>query len=215
MQRVLQIQNPVAEADELRRLQALLPGDVRAEVELTASSRFQAEPIQSTARAGDRVWLSLDLRQWTELPRSGRDLLFWHQVARVRAKSLPRSGGWEKTALLFGLGSGCGELWLQDPILLGIALAVSGVAGYRLYWRSHLARSERWALAADRDAIGLATQFGYPAVAARRSLIFALEWLCRRSTRASESDRYRARLQALKSPTFYLHSASILDSMQG
>ncbi|MEO1131109.1 MAG: DUF3318 domain-containing protein [Cyanobacteria bacterium J06639_1] len=197
---------PAAATGELRRLQALLPADVRDVVELSASSRFQAEPIRGVSFAGDRVRFAIDLHQWERLPREGQDLLLWHQVARVRSESLQTTGGWEKTALLFGLGSGFGELWLRDPILFGIILAVSSVAGYRLYRRSHLARSGRSAFAADRDAISLATQFGYPESVARRSLIDALEWLCQRSPQAAEGDRYRARLQALKSPDFGLNS---------
>ena len=58
--------------------------------------------------------------------------MFWHEVGKIQNDSIPRDG-WEMAALAIGLGGAIGELWVQDGLLLILALGLSGFAGYRLY----------------------------------------------------------------------------------
>ena len=61
-----------------------------------------------------------------------RNLLFWHEVARVQNDTIPKDG-WEMAALAIGLGGAVGELWVQDGLLLVLAMVLCGVSGWRLY----------------------------------------------------------------------------------
>jgi len=63
-----------------------------------------------------------------------RNLLFWHEVARIQNDTILKMVG--MAALAIGLG-GVGELWVQDGLLLLLALALCGVSGYRLYQKNN------------------------------------------------------------------------------
>lgn len=191
--------SPESTSGELQRLHALVPPEWQNAIELSASGSAQLEPIQCVEGMGNRVRLQIDRPQWESLPQNWREVLLWHQVARVQAGTLPCKVGWEKTALLCGIGAGIGELWVQDGALLWMALGLASIAGYRLCERSRRSAGLSNALDADRVAIELAIQSGYPASVARRSLTEVLDWLCRQTPNARLRDRYRMRLQALQS----------------
>lgn len=193
---------------ELRRLHALVPAAWQARIELNVSGIAQRDPIQCVDLVSDCAWLQIDLRQWESLQREWRDLLLWHQVALLQAGAVSGKRGWEQTVVLFGLGSGLGELWLRDGSLLWIALGALGVAGYRIYRRSRRSSGLAAAMAADAGAISLAVQSGYPASVARRSLADVLERLHQQAANSQRRDRYFARWQALQSPVQTYSSAS-------
>jgi hypothetical protein len=126
-----------------------------------------------------------------------RNLLFWHEVARVQADTIPKDG-WEMAALAIGLGGAVGELWVQDGLLLVLALGLSGVAGWRLYQKNNSERSTQEGIDADERAIALATRFGYTLPNAYKSLGSALKTLIDQTPKKRQRARYQARLDALK-----------------
>jgi hypothetical protein len=103
-----------------------------------------------------------------------RNLLFWHEVGRIQNDAVPRDG-WEMAALAIGLGGAIGELWVQDGLLLMMALGLSGFAGYRLYLKNNNEKRLQDAIAADERAIDLACRFGYSLPNAYKSLGGALK----------------------------------------
>jgi Protein of unknown function (DUF3318) len=124
-------------------------------------------------------------------------LLFWHEVARVQNDTIPKDG-WEMAALAIGLGGAVGELWVQDGLLLFLALTLCGVSGFRLYQRNAGEKVLREAIAADEKAIALATRFGYTLPNAYKSLGSALKVLIEQSPKKKLRKRYESRLDALK-----------------
>ena len=63
-----------------------------------------------------------------------------------------------------------GELWVQDGLLLFMALGLSGFAGYRLYLKNNAEKRLRDAISADERAIDLACRFGYSVPNSYKSL---------------------------------------------
>jgi len=70
------------------------------------------------------VEIQIDLVKWDQLAMDQRNLLFWHEV-RIQNDTIPKDG-WEMAALAIGLGGAVGELWVQDGLLLLLALALCG-----------------------------------------------------------------------------------------
>ncbi|MEM1172829.1 MAG: DUF3318 domain-containing protein, partial [Cyanobacteria bacterium P01_H01_bin.35] len=145
----------------------------------------------------DQVEISIDLARWEQLALDQRNLLFWHEVARIQNDTIPRDG-WEMAALAIGLGGAVGELWVQDGLLLVLALALCGVSGYRLYQKNNGERNLKEAIEADDKAIALATRFGYSLPNAYKSLGSALKTLIEETPKKRQRAKYEARLQALK-----------------
>ena len=126
-----------------------------------------------------------------------RNLLFWHEVARVQNDTIPKDG-WEMAALAIGLGGAVGELWVQDGLLLVLAMALCGVSGWRLYQKNNGGKQVKELLDADEKAIALATHFGYSLPNAYKSLGSALKTLVENTPSKGQRSRYEARLSALK-----------------
>jgi hypothetical protein len=145
----------------------------------------------------DQVEIQIDLVRWDQLALDQRNLLFWHEVARVQNDTIPKDG-WEMAALAIGLGGAVGELWVQDGLLLLLALALCGFAGFRLYRKNNGAKLLEQAVEADEQAIALATRFGYSLPNAYKSLGSALKTLIEQTPKKRLRARYEARLQALK-----------------
>ena len=81
----------------------------------------------------DEVEIQIDLDKWDNFAIDHRNLLFWHEVGKIQNDTIPRDG-WEMAAR-YSLGGAIGELWVQDGLLLLLALGLSSFAGYRLYIR--------------------------------------------------------------------------------
>jgi hypothetical protein len=135
--------------------------------------------------------------KWDHLAIDQRNLLFWHEVARIQADTIPKDG-WEMAALAIGLGGAVGELWVQDGLLLILALGLSGVAGWRLYQKNNSERSLKELIDADERAIQLATRFGYTLPNAYKSLGSALKTLIDQTPKKRQRSKYQSRLDALK-----------------
>jgi len=145
----------------------------------------------------DQVEVQIDLTRWEQLATDQRNLLFWHEVARVQNDTIPKDG-WEMAALAIGLGGAVGELWVQDGLLLLLAVGLSGFAGWRLYQKNNNERNVKEATDADEKAIALATRFGYTLPNAYKSLGSAIKTLIEQTPKKRLRSRYEARLDALK-----------------
>ncbi|OLP19959.1 hypothetical protein BST81_02470 [Leptolyngbya sp. 'hensonii'] len=186
-----------AEMSELRRLKGLLPPELQSWVTVEVTSAVNPPLITSEEIGKDQVEIQIDLPKWEQLATDQRNLLFWHEVGRVQNDTIPRDG-WEMAALAIGLGGAVGELWVQDGLLLVLALGLSGFAGYRLYLKNNGEKKLREAIEADDRAIQLATRFGYTLPNAYKSLGSALKTLIEQSPKKRQRSKYEARLDALK-----------------
>ena len=165
-----------AEMSELRRLKGILPPELQSWVMVEKSIDVSPPLIRSEEIGKDQVEISIDLIRWEQLAIDQRNLLFWHEVAKIQNDTIPRDG-WEMAALAIGLGGAVGELWVQDGLLLVLALALCGVSGFRLYQKNNGEKTLKEAIEADDKAIALATRFGYSLPNAYKSLGSALKTL--------------------------------------
>ncbi|CDM92420.1 hypothetical protein SPLC1_S130610 [Arthrospira platensis C1] len=182
---------------ELRRLKSLLPPELQSWVTVEKTIEVNPLLIRSEEIGKDQVEIQIDLVRWEQLALDQRNLLFWHEVARIQNDTIPRDG-WEMAALAIGLGGAVGELWVQDGLLLLLALALCGVSGYRLYQKNNGERTLIEAIEADEKAIAIASRFGYTLPNAYKSLGSALKTLIEQTPKKRQRARYEARLQALK-----------------
>jgi hypothetical protein len=166
-------------------------------VTIEASTAVNPPLITCEEIGKDQVEVQIDLIKWDMLALDQRNLLFWHEVGRIQNDTIPKDG-WEMAALAIGLGGAVGELWVQDGLLLLLALALCGVSGYRLYQRNSNEKTLKEAYDADEKAITLATRFGYTLPNAYKSLGSALKVLIEQSTNKRQRKRYESRLEALK-----------------
>ncbi|EFA70104.1 conserved hypothetical protein [Cylindrospermopsis raciborskii CS-505] len=182
---------------ELRRLKSLLPPELQSWVIVEGTTEVSPPLIRSEEIGKDQVEIQIDLIKWDALAMDQRNLLFWHEVGRIQNDTIPKDG-WEMAALAIGLGGAVGELWVQDGLLLVLALALCGVSGWRLYQKNNGAKQTKELIDADEKAINLATRFGYTLPNAYKSLGSALKTLIDTTPGKRQRSRYEARLSALK-----------------
>ncbi|QOV23875.1 DUF3318 domain-containing protein [Anabaenopsis elenkinii] len=186
-----------AEMGELRRLKGLLPPELQSWVTVEGTSEVNPPLIRCEEIGKDQVEIQIDLVKWDALAMDQRNLLFWHEVGRIQNDTIPKDG-WEMAALAIGLGGAVGELWVQDGLLLILALALCGVSGWRLYQKNNGEKQMRELIAADEKAIALATRFGYSLPNAYKSLGSALKTMIDTTPSKRQRNRYENRLSALK-----------------
>ena len=182
---------------ELQRLKGLLPPEMQSWVFVEAAAAADP-PLVSLEEIGrDEVEIQVDLEKWDALALDHRNLLFWHEVGRIQNDAIPRDG-WEMAALAIGLGGAIGELWVQDGLLLVLAMGLSGFAGYRLYLKNNSEKRLQDAIAADERAINLATRFGYTLPNAYKSLGGALKDRIEQTRKQRQRSFFEDRLEALR-----------------
>ncbi len=186
-----------AEINELRRLKTLLPPELQSWVIVEGSTEVNPPLVRSEEIGKDEIEIQIDLAKWDSLAIDQRNLLFWHEVARVQNDTIPKEG-WEMAALAIGLGGAVGELWVQDGLLLLLALALCGISGYRLWQKNSSEKTIVEAIEADEKAIALATRFGYSLPNAYKSLGSALKTLIEMTPSRRKRKKYEERLQALR-----------------
>ncbi|NCJ07489.1 DUF3318 domain-containing protein [Synechococcales cyanobacterium C] len=186
-----------AEMGELRRLRTLLPPELQSWVTVESATAVNPPLITCEELGKDEIEIQIDLVRWDQLAKDQRNLLFWHWVARIQQDTIPRDG-WEMAALAIGLGGAVGELWVQDGLLLLLALGLCSVSGWRLYQRNNAQRNTEHDIEADEKAIALATRFGYTLPNAYKSLGSALKILIQQTPARRQRRRYEERLRALK-----------------
>ena len=186
-----------AEMSELRRLRGLLPPELQSWVSVEATTAVNPPLISCEEIGRDEVEVQIDMVKWEQLATDQRNLLFWHEVGRIQSDTIPKDG-WEMAALAIGLGGAVGELWVQDGLLLLLAMSLCGVSGWRLYQKNNSDRVVKELVEADEKAIALATRFGYSLPNAYKSLGSALKVLIEQSPKKKLRSKYDARLDALK-----------------
>ncbi|KGF97953.1 hypothetical protein EU96_0940 [Prochlorococcus marinus str. MIT 9302] len=145
----------------------------------------------------DEVEIQIDLDEWDNFAIDHRNLLFWHEIGKIQNDTIPRDG-WEMAALAIGLGGAIGELWVQDGLLLLLALGLSSFAGYRLYIKNNSEKKLQDAIFADEKAIDLACRFGYSIPNAYKSLGGALKELIDKTRKKKKRSFFEDRLDALR-----------------
>lgn len=186
-----------AEMSELRRLKTIMPPELQSWVTVEGTTEVNPPLICSEEVGSDQVEIQIDLVKWDALAMDQRNLLFWHEISRVQSDTIPKDG-WEMAALAIGLGGAVGELWVQDILLLILALSLCGVSGYRLYVKNNGEKQLKVMTDADEKAIALATRFGYTLPNAYKSLGSALKTLIDQTPSKRQRQKYERRLQALK-----------------
>jgi hypothetical protein len=182
---------------ELRRLKSILPPELQSWVMVEGTTEINPSLIRCEEIGKDEVEIQIDLAKWENLAIDQRNLMFWHEVARIQNDTIPREG-WEMAALAIGLGGAVGELWVQDGLLLLLALSLCGISGYRLWQKNNSEKTLQEAITADEKAIALATRFGYSLPNAYKSLGSALKTLIEQTPNRRQRKRYETRLQALR-----------------
>ena len=182
---------------ELQRLKSLLPPENESGVCVEAAAAIDPPLITLEEIGRDEVEIQIDLDEWDNFAIDHRNLLFWHEVGKIQNDSIPRDG-WEMAALAIGLGGAIGELWVQDGLLLLLALGLSSFAGYRLYLKNNSEKKLQDAIFADERAIDLACRFGYSIPNAYKSLGGALKELIDKTRKKKKRSFFEDRLDALR-----------------
>ena len=182
---------------ELQRLKSLLPPENESWVFIEAADAIDPPLITLEEIGRDEVEIQIDLDEWDNFAIDHRNLLFWHEVGKIQNDTIPRDG-WEMAALAIGLGGAIGELWVQDGLLLLLALGLSSFAGYRLYLKNNSEKKLQDAIYADERAIDLACRFGYSIPNAYKSLGGALKELIEKTRKKKKRSFFEDRLDALR-----------------
>ncbi len=182
---------------ELQRLKSLLPPENESWVFIEAAAAIDPPLITLEEIGRDEVEIQIDLEKWDSYAIDHRNLMFWHEVGKIQNDAIPRDG-WEMAALAIGLGGAIGELWVQDGLLLLLALGLSGFAGYRLYIKNNSEKKLQDAIFADERAIDLACRFGYSIPNAYKSLGGALKELIEKTRKKKKRSIFEDRLEALR-----------------
>jgi len=182
---------------ELQRLKSLLPPENESWVFVEAAAAIDPPLIILEEIGRDEVEIQIDLDEWDNFAIDHRNLLFWHEVGKIQNDTIPRDG-WEMAALAIGLGGAIGELWVQDGLLLLLALGLSSFAGYRLYLKNNSEKKLQDAIFADERAIDLACRFGYSIPNAYKSLGGALKELIEKTRKKKKRSFFEDRLDALR-----------------
>jgi len=182
---------------ELQRLKSLLPPENESWVFVEAAAAIDPPLITLEEIGRDEVEIQIDIDEWDNFAIDHRNLLFWHEVGKIQNDSIPRDG-WEMAALAIGLGGAIGELWVQDGLLLLLALGLSSFAGYRLYLKNNSEKKLQDAIYADERAIDLACRFGYSIPNAYKSLGGALKELIDKTRKKKKRSFFEDRLDALR-----------------
>ena len=182
---------------ELQRLKSLLPPENESWVFVEAAAAIDPPLITLEEIGRDEVEIQIDLDEWDNYAIDHRNLLFWHEVGKIQNDTIPRDG-WEMAALAIGLGGAIGELWVQDGLLLLLALGLSSFAGYRLYLKNNSEKKLQDAIYADERAIDLACRFGYSIPNAYKSLGGALKELIEKTRKKKKRSFFEDRLEALR-----------------
>jgi hypothetical protein len=191
------LQTDSVKVHELWRLSNLLPDDLRSQVVIVQSKKVAPSLITTEKVGRNQFSIQIDLIHWQQLNVGQRDLLFWHEAARIQNKTIKKLQ-WEMPVIGVGLSISLMEVMSHNLFSLSVALLVTGLASYQLYQRNRGERSLREATAADRLAIALAIQSGYSVEQAYSSLQDALNLLAKQTSKKSRWKKYQVRLRVLE-----------------
>jgi len=185
------------ERSEIQRLSHLLPIDLLQQVSIIKSRETNSPLIATEITKKKQFAIKIDFGQWQKIKANQRDLLFWHELARIEGKTLQIHTKAEVTVMLVGAGLALMEISAENVISLASVLVAVALAAHQLYQRNWGERSWREVCNADRRAIYLATEFGYSFSQASGSLYNALKMLDKFSQKSGKQ-KYQVRLRALE-----------------
>jgi Protein of unknown function (DUF3318) len=183
--------------NELKRLETLIPDNLLAQIAIASSTEHRPKLIFTKKLAKKRHQIEIDFNAWQEIDIDYRNLLFWHEVARIQQHSV-RSDRWQLVVFTAALGMSTLEVTSHQVLLLAIYLLLAVIAGWQLYQNNRGESYLRAATQADQGAIILAQQFGYSLPKAYRSLRGAITMLLKRSPQGFLTTQYQTRRQALE-----------------
>jgi Protein of unknown function (DUF3318) len=189
--------SPMNCTPEIQRLMALLPEAVRSHISIRPSPDPELDLITTAREHSLKHQIQINFNGWQSFNRDQRNLLFWHEVARIQGQGIRKSSR-ELVVLSIGTTALLAELLTQNLLGVVTTLAVTGLASYHLYQQHHGENALRATSTADRGAIELATQFGYSFPEAYDSLCSALQRLAKGKSRKSHRKRYQVRLRVLE-----------------
>jgi Protein of unknown function (DUF3318) len=187
----------IAGFTEIQPLSALLPVPLQSHVVVVAARPMSGLPIDTQPLEPGNFLIQIHPLQWRRFTPSQRDLLFWHEVARIQARATG-SAVWENMIIVLGLSAAVMELPSHAVLALAAALTVAGLAAYRLYQSRQGEQHRRQQTAADQRAIELAMQSGYSFEQAYSSLYEALKLLTKQPLLKAYHGQYQTRLRVLE-----------------
>jgi Protein of unknown function (DUF3318) len=183
--------------DEMQRLHRLLPIELQSCVEIIPVAEVNPALISTQRVSQDQFMIQIDPIRWQNLELEQRDLLLWHEVARIQNRAIAPSN-WELPVIAVGLIFSLIEIFAHNLIALPIELAITGLVCYRLYQRNQGEQSLRTAVKADCSAIRLAIAAGYSFSDAFDGLYSGVKRLAKQATQKSDWKKYQVRLRALE-----------------
>jgi Protein of unknown function (DUF3318) len=178
---------------EISRLRSLIPARLQDLVKIDRVEPSERTLLMTKRVACSEYAIAIDWQRWRYLSVDLRNLLFWHELARIENGTIVSLRSTYIT-LLSGLGLSLIDLPTQNIGILVASLSIAGLAGFRLYQQRFGEEYLRQLTTADRDAIELAVEFGYERSTARELLKSALS---QTQVDRDRSIRYAARLQVL------------------
>jgi hypothetical protein len=181
---------------EIERLGYLIPTRMRSYVDLSIG-KVAGDKLITTQRIDNRrCQILVEILTWQSLDVDCRNLLFWHEIARIQNSSITSNRS-EYRTIAVSLLLGIVDIATQNVGILAASLLVAGLSGFRLYQKQMGEWSLQKLTAADQGAIGLAQDFGYDPLLAKKLLTTAILTLQKQSSSRFLQDRYLARLQVL------------------
>jgi Protein of unknown function (DUF3318) len=186
----------VTRRQELERLALLIPERLQDFIEIELSTQVNSRLITIQIVPCRRYRMQIDLLAWSSLNLDIRNLLFWHEIARIESGAIGSDRS-AYMAIFAGVSIASIDLFTDNIGMLAAALLVAGLAGFRLYQKYLGEQNLRRLTTADRDAIDLAVEFGYDRPIAIELLRSAIQLMMHKSRYRFRRDRYAARLQVL------------------
>jgi Protein of unknown function (DUF3318) len=188
----------IAKKQEIERLESLIPSELKDTIDLNISTESKSQSILAHRSKDRRCQIQIDLRTWQSLDLDLRNLLFWHEVARIQNAAI-ESNRSAYITIAAGLGIAAIDLLAQNSSigLLVASLLIAGLAGFRLYQQTIGEQSLQRLTTADRDAIELAVRFGYDRSTACELLVLAIKTNCSHTPRKFDRQQFATRLQVL------------------
>jgi hypothetical protein len=167
------------------------------QIAISSSAEHKPKLIFTKKLAKKRHQIEIDFNAWQEIDIDYRNLLFWHEVARIQQHSV-LSDRWQLIVFTAGLGMSTLEVTSHHVLLLAVYLLLTVIAGWQLYQNNRGESCLRAAAQADQGALLLAQQFGYSLPKAYRSLRGAITMLLKRSPKRFLEAQYQTRRQVLE-----------------
>jgi Protein of unknown function (DUF3318) len=188
----------IVKQQEFERLKSLIPSELKDAIDLNISTEAKGQSILTHRSKDRRCQIQIDLRIWQSLDLDLRNLLFWHEVARVQTAAI-ESNRSAYITIAAGLGIAAIDLLAQNSSigLLVASLLIAGLAGFRLYQQTIGEQSLQRLTTADQAAIDLAVRFGYDRSTACELLVLAIQTNRSHTPRKFGRKQFATRLQVL------------------